>query len=99
MFKKNADGGVENRQSLKTAHLHQSLAEVCKPVNFCRMHGLAEPCKTDGFSRGSNRFGGVNVVSKTFVPLLSSCEEHKWGRCLGVGAIEDGLAGRKHRMR
>jgi hypothetical protein len=54
MFEKFASGGIEHQQSLKTAHLHPCLTEVCKPVNFCRMHGLAEPCKTNGFSSGSN---------------------------------------------
>ncbi len=63
------------------------------------MHDLAEPCKTDWFSSGSNGFGGGNVVSNTFVQWLSSCEERKWVRRTGVGAMGDGLMGRKYRQR
>jgi hypothetical protein len=84
MFKKFAIGKVKHQQSLQTAHLHQCLAQVCKPVTFCRMHGLAEPCKTNRLSSRSNGFGNGNVVSNTFVQWLPSCEERKWGRCLGV---------------
>jgi hypothetical protein len=39
------------------------------------------------------------VVSNTCVQWLSSCEERKLGRRMGVGAMGDGLAGRKYRGR
>ncbi len=63
------------------------------------MHGLAEPCKTNGFSSGLNGFGGGNVISNTFVQWMSSCEGRKWGWCLGVGAMGDRLAGKKYQWR
>ncbi len=99
MFEEFASGGVEHRKSFLTAHMHQCLTELCKPINFCRLHGLAEPCITDLFSSGPNGFGGGNVVSDTFVHWLSSGEERKWGRRTGAGAMGDGLAGRKYRRR
>ncbi len=42
-----------------------------------------------------NIFGSGNVISDTFVKWLCSSEERKWGWCTGVGAMGDGLAGRK----
>jgi hypothetical protein len=39
------------------------------------------------------------VVSDTFVKLLFSGEECKWGRHTGAGAIGDGLTGRNDRWR
>ncbi len=47
------------------------------------MNGLAEPCKTNGFSSGLNGFGGGNVVSNTFV---KGCPVVK--RASGAGALE-----------
>jgi hypothetical protein len=95
MFKEFASGGVKHQKNFWTAHMHQCLTEVCKPVNLCRLNGFAEPCETNWFSRGPNGFGGVNVASDTFVQRLSSGEERKWGLRTGAGAMGDGLAGRK----
>ncbi len=99
MFKEFASGGVEYQKSFWTTHMHQCLTEVCKLVILCRLHGLAEPCKANWFSRGPNRFGRGNVVSDIFVQWLSSGEERKWGLRTGVGAMRDGHAGRKDRQR
>jgi hypothetical protein len=70
-----------------------------QPVNICRLHSIAETCKTYWFSRGLNGFGGGNVVSDIFVKWLSSGEERKWGQRMGAGAMGDGLAGRKDQWR
>jgi hypothetical protein len=94
MFKEFASGGVEQQKSFLPANMHQCLTEVCKTVNLCMLHSFAETCKTDWFSRGSNRFGGGNVVSDTFVKWMSIGEERKWDRHMGAGAMGDGLAGR-----
>jgi hypothetical protein len=94
-----SSGGVEHQKSLWTAKKHQCLAEVCKTVNLCRLYSFAETCKTNWFGRGLDVFGSGNVVSDTFVKWLSSNEERKWGRCTGVGAVGDGLAGRNDRWR
>jgi hypothetical protein len=75
------------------------LTEVCKTVSRCRLHSLAETCKTNWFSRGLNGFGGGNVVNDTFVKWLSSGKERKWGGRTGACAMGDGLAGRKDRWR
>ncbi len=99
MFKEFASGGVKHQKSFWTAHLRQCLTAVCKPSNLCRPHCFAETCKTDWFSRGSNEFGGGNVVSDTFVQWLVSGEEHKWGRCTKKGMMGDGLMGRKGQQR
>ncbi len=99
MFEKFSSGGVEHRKSFWTAHIHQCLAEVCKAINLCRLNGFAVPCKTNWFSSGLNGLGSGNVVSNTFVKWLSSCEEHKWGQRTGVGAMGDGLMGRKYHGR
>jgi hypothetical protein len=100
MFNEFASGGVEHQKSFWTAHMRQCLTEVCKPVNLCRLHGLAEPCcKTNWFSSGPSGFGGGNVVSDTFVQWLSSSEERKWGQRTGAGEMGDGLAGRKYLRR
>ncbi len=99
MFEEFASGGVKHRKSFWTAHMHQCLTELCKPVNLCRLHSVAETCKTNWFSRGPNGFGSGNVVSDTFVQWLSSGEERKWGWHTGADAMGDGLAGRKDRWR
>jgi hypothetical protein len=85
MFKEFASGGVEHQKRFWTAHICQCLTEVCKAVNLCWLHSFTETCKTVWFSRGPNRFGGGNVVSDTFVKLLSSDEERKWGGGTGAG--------------
>ncbi len=94
-----ASGGVKHQKSFWTNHMHQCLTEVYKPVNLCRLHGFAEPCKTNWLSRGLNGFGSGNVVSDTFVQWLSSSEERKWGLRTGASAMGDGLVGRKDRRR
>jgi hypothetical protein len=48
MFKKFASRGIKHRQSLWTAHLHQCLAEVCKPVNSAGCMVLQSPAKPMG---------------------------------------------------
>jgi hypothetical protein len=95
MFEEFASGGVKHQKRFWTTHMRQCLTEVCKPINLCRLHGLAEPCKTNWFSRGPTGFCNGNVVSDTFVQWLSSSEERKWGLRTGAGATGDGLAGRK----
>jgi hypothetical protein len=67
--------GVEHRKSFWTTNKVQCLTEVCKTVNLCSLHSLAETCKTNWFSRGPNGFGGGNVVSDTLVKWLTSSEE------------------------
>ncbi len=99
MFKEFARGGVKHWKSFWTAHIHQCLTEVCKPINLCRLRSFAETCKTDWFSRGPDGFGHGNVVSDTFMQWLSSGEERKWGPHTGVGAMGDGLVGRKDQRR
>jgi hypothetical protein len=99
MFEEFASGGAEHQKSLWTANKRQCLTEVCKTVNLCRLHSIVETCKTDWFSRGTNRFGGGNLVSDTFMKRLSSREERKWGRHTGAGVMGDGLMGRKDRRR
>ncbi len=95
MFKEFASGGVEHQKSFLTANKCQCLAEVCKTANLCRLHGFAETCKSNWLSRGLNGFGGGNVVSDTFVKLLSNGDKRKWGRRTGAGVMGDGLVGRK----
>jgi hypothetical protein len=99
MFKEFPSGGVERQKSLWTGNKRQCLTEVCKTVNLCRLHSLAETCKTNWFSRRLNGFGSGNVVSDTFVKQLSSSEERKWGRRIRAGAMGDGLVGRKDQWR
>ncbi len=67
MFEEFASGGVKHQKSFWTAYMGQRLTEVCKPFNLCRLHGFAETCKTNWFSRGPNRFGGGNVVDDAFM--------------------------------
>jgi hypothetical protein len=99
MFEEFASGGVEHQKSFWSTHMCQCLTEVCKAIHLCRLHSFAESCETNWFSRVSNGFGCGNVVSDMFVKWLSSSEEHKWGRCMGAGAMGDGLVGRKDRRR
>ena len=95
MFVEFASGGVEHQKSFWTTNKLQFLTEACKTVNLCRLHSFADTCKTDWFSRVPNKSGSGNVLSNTFVQWLSHGEERKWGRCMGAGAMGDGLVGRK----
>jgi hypothetical protein len=91
MFEEFASGGVKHQKHFWTANKCQCLTEACKTINLCRLHSIAETCKTNWFGKGSNGFGGENVVSDTFVKWLSRGEEHKWSRHTGAVQMEMGF--------